>query len=104
MSMVKEHSVIELKDYTLYVYVKDRRTKAGERLQGKYPYLQKHEQWMREEVRDLQAGLYPAPKYRLEFRDTYVTVKSLMTGADVQIRTEERGGVCDPSMERYWTM
>lgn len=33
-----------------------------------------------------------------------VTVKSLMTGADVQIRKSEVGGPCDPSMERYWSM
>lgn len=33
-----------------------------------------------------------------------VTVKNLMTGQDVQIRAEDRGGVCDPSQERYWTM
>lgn len=33
-----------------------------------------------------------------------VTRKNLMTGEDVVIRTEDRGGVCDPSMERYWTM
>ena len=33
-----------------------------------------------------------------------VTVKSLMSGADVQIRKSDVGGCCDPSTERYWTM
>ena len=33
-----------------------------------------------------------------------VIVKNLMTGKDVTIRAEDRGGVCDPSQERFWTM
>ena len=33
-----------------------------------------------------------------------VTVKSLMTKQDVQIRKCDRGGPCDPSTERYWSM
>ena len=33
-----------------------------------------------------------------------VPVKSLMSGAEVMIRRCERGGPCDPSMERYWSM
>jgi len=33
-----------------------------------------------------------------------VTVKNLMTGADTQIRRDEVGGPCDPSMERFWSM
>lgn len=37
-------------------------------------------------------------------KEPMVTVKSLMTGADVQIRKSEVGGCCDPSTERYWTM
>lgn len=36
--------------------------------------------------------------------DEMVTVKALMTGADVQIRASQRGGCCDPSMELYYTM
>jgi hypothetical protein len=33
-----------------------------------------------------------------------VQVKSIMTGKMVTIPLENRGGPCDPSMERYWTM
>lgn len=33
-----------------------------------------------------------------------ITVKSLMSGQDVEISRSERGGPCDPSTERYWTM
>ncbi len=36
--------------------------------------------------------------------DVMVPVRSLMTGAEVMIRRKDRGGVCDPSMERHWTM
>lgn len=96
--------MIELQDYTMRIYVKDRRTKSGERILKTYAYQQKHSQWMKEEVRDLQAGLYPAPKYRIEVDPTFCKVKSLMTGEDVTIRVEDRGGPCDPSTERHWSM
>ena len=95
---------LELMDWTMRIYAKDRRYKAGERIVNTYVYWNQHEQWMREEVRDLQAGLYPAPKYRFEVDPTFVTVKNLMTGLPVVIRAEDRGGPCDPSMEQYWSM
>jgi len=95
--------MIELKDWTMRIYVQDRRCKSGERIFKTYVYLNKHEGWMQEEVRDLQSGLYPAPKYRFEINPTYVTVKNLMTGAEVQVPAEDRGGPCDSSMERYWS-
>jgi fructose-1,6-bisphosphatase/inositol monophosphatase family enzyme len=36
--------------------------------------------------------------------DVMVEVKNLMSGRPVQIRKSDRGGCCDPSTERYWTM
>jgi hypothetical protein len=33
-----------------------------------------------------------------------VTVKNLISGADVQIRRSEQGTCVDPSTERYWSM
>ena len=33
-----------------------------------------------------------------------VTVKSLMSGAEVEIRRADRGTCVDPSTERFWTM
>lgn len=68
--------MIELKDWTMRIYAKDRRTKTGERCIRTYAYKSKHEQWMREEVRDLQSGLYPAEKYRFEV-DNVVDMQSL---------------------------
>ena len=43
---------------------------------------------------------------RLEDRNSnvMVPVTNLMSGAEVMIRRKERGGPCDPSMERYWSM
>jgi hypothetical protein len=93
---------MELMDWTMRIYVQDRRCKAGERILKTYAYQNKHLQWMREEVRDLQAGLYPAPKFRFEVDPTFVTVINLMDGEPVRIRAEDRGGPCDPSMESFW--
>jgi len=33
-----------------------------------------------------------------------VTVKNCLTGKEVEIRREDLGGPCDPSMERYHSM
>lgn len=33
-----------------------------------------------------------------------VTVKNCLTGQEVEIRREDRGGPCDPSMERFHSM
>lgn len=94
--------MIELADWTMRIYVRDRRCKGGERILKTYVYTRKHLQWMQEEVRDLQAGLYAGDRYRFEIDPTYVTVISLMNGEPVQIRAEDRGTCCDPSMESFW--
>jgi hypothetical protein len=39
-----------------------------------------------------------------DFYQRTVIVKNLMNGKDVEIAASERGGVCDPSTERYWSM
>jgi uncharacterized protein (DUF39 family) len=33
-----------------------------------------------------------------------VTVKSLLSGKEVEIREQDRGGCCDPSTETFWSM
>ena len=33
-----------------------------------------------------------------------IGVKNILTGKEVMIRREDRGGPCDPSMERYHSM
>lgn len=90
-------------DYTLEIYVQDRRTKKGERLFGKYDYKGVSGNWMQEEMRDLRSGLYPAPKYRMELHDTYVTRKNMMSGQEFQERYDTPRS-CSPSSELYWSM
>lgn len=94
--------MIELKDYTLEIYVTDKRTKKGERLYGKYEYPNKHSQWMQEEMRDLAAGLYPSPKYRMELHETYVTRTNLMTGKEFKERYDVPW-TCSAASETYWS-
>jgi hypothetical protein len=36
--------------------------------------------------------------------DRKVKVENLLTGKPVEINESDRGGVCDPSTERYWSM
>ena len=89
--------------YTLIIHRFDRRTKSGYRAVGTYHFDRKDDAAMDREVRELR-GLYPEDQFRISYNPTYCTVKSLMSGEDVTIRTEDRGTACDPSMERYWTM
>lgn len=102
---ITEQLVQERKDWTLTVYKRDLRCKAGERKVNEYRYNDWTQAQMAEEVRDLRNTLYRAEQgWRLEFAASWVKVRNLMTGAEVAVRAEDRGGVCDPSQERYWTM
>jgi hypothetical protein len=93
-----------LQDYTMYIWKLDRRLKTGRRAVQTYVYKDKHDQWMQEEVRDLQAGLYPKSLgFVLEFVPTMRTVRNLMTGEEVQI-PHDTPRSCDPSTELYWSM
>ena len=90
-------------NYTLEVYVQDRRTIVGEKLKGKYEYKDVTEQWIREEIRDLKHRLYPSPKYRIELKETYVTRKNMMSGVEFQERYDTPN-FCSPASESYWSM
>jgi hypothetical protein len=89
-------------DYTLEIYVADRRCKAGERLFGKYDYRGKSRTWMLEEMRDLRRDLYPAPKYRIECHDTYVERKNFMTGESFTERYDVPY-TASAASETYWS-
>jgi len=92
------------KGFRLSVYRADRRTKTGERLVNSYDYRDFTEQFMEQEVELLRQTKYrPAAGWRLEFEPMTVWVRSLMTGVLVEIDWRDRGTVCDPSMERYWS-
>jgi type I restriction-modification system DNA methylase subunit len=102
---ITEELVQERKDWVLRVYKRDLRCKAGERQVNEYRYNDWTQAQMAEETRDLRNTLYRAEQgWRLEFHASWVKVRNIMTGQDVQIRAEDQGGVCDPSQERFWTM
>ncbi len=93
------------KNWTVTVFKADKRCKAGERLVAKYPFVGMDRATVERELRELAAQLYPERDgWRFDVQPRYVTVKNLMTGEDVLLEASERGGPCDPSMERYWTM
>ena len=90
-------------EYTLVIHRFDRRTKSGLRAVGTYHYDRRDAAAMDREVRELR-DLYPEDQFRISYNPTYTVVQSLMNGAAVTIRTEDRGTCCDPSTERYWSM
>ena len=92
---------IELKDWTMLIYRFDKRYKEGRVLHKTYDYKMKHEGWMHEEIRDL-GPLYPAHKFHIEVRETYVTRKNLMTGEEFQERFDTPW-TCSPASESYWS-
>ena len=90
-------------DYTMYIYKRDRRCKAGERLYSTTVWTNRDEAGMRRESNE-GYDLYPATKgWRFEYHPTMKTVKSLMTGKDVQIPADTPW-CCNPASETYWSM
>jgi hypothetical protein len=57
---------------------------------------------MQREVVQLQWEMYPHSQFRIEFHPTMVTVKNLMTGADVEIDRDTPWS-CNPASESYWS-
>jgi hypothetical protein len=91
-------------DWIVAVYKADKRCKAGERFVAKYPFSGMDRAAVELEMLEL-TGLYPVRDgWRFDVQERYATVVNLMTGKPVQIEASERGGPCDPSMERYWSM
>ena len=102
---ITEERVQERKEWCLRTYKKDRRYKEGERLVGVYYYKDWTVEQMAAEVKSLRTHCYRlADGWRLEYYAAWVEVRNMMTGADVRIRVEDQGGVCDPSQERFWSM
>lgn len=91
------------KDYTLEVYIKDRRTKKGERLLGKYEYKDVDFNWMNEELRELMSTVYPKEKYRLEIHATNVTRINAMSGETFEERYDTPYH-CSPASEAFFSM
>ena len=92
-------------NWELHVYKADRRYNKGERKIKVYTYTNWTRTQMLDEVASLRKDLYRQQDgWRLEFNPSTVTVKNLMTGADVTIAADMKGTCCDPSQERFWTM
>ena len=90
-------------NYTMYIYKRDGRNKTGERVVSVTVWCDRDDNGMRREVANL-FDLYPPSKgYRFEWFPAMTTVKSLITGMEVGIRTEDKGTFMDPSQERYWS-
>jgi len=91
-------------DWTVAVYKADKRCKAGERFVAKYPFNNMDRATVDRELRELAAQLYPAKSgWRFDVQERYMTVKSLMTGKDVQIPADTPW-CCNPASETYWSM
>jgi hypothetical protein len=91
-------------DWTVAVYKADKRCKAGERFVAKYPFSGMDRATVERELQALTAQLYPAKSgWRFDVQERYMTVKSLMTGEDVQI-SADTPWCCNPASETYWSM
>lgn len=90
------------KDYTLYIYKKDKRTKSGERLVSTTVWPDMDKDTMYRTTVEL-SPLYPAPGYRFEYVPKMITVKNLMSGVEVQI-DHDTPWCCNPASETYWSM
>jgi hypothetical protein len=90
-------------DYTLYIYKRDQRYKAGERLFSTTVWPAMDHDGMNRTVVELYP-LYKATEgWRMEFHPVTKTVRNLMSGKDVQIPYDTPRS-CDPSSELYWSM
>jgi hypothetical protein len=90
-------------DYTLYIYKRDQRYKAGERLFSTTVWPAMDRDGMNRTVVELYP-LYKATEgWRMEFHPVTKTVRNLMSGKDVQIPYDTPRS-CDPSSELYWSM
>ena len=90
-------------NYTMYIYKTDRRCKTGERLFSTTVWTDRDDETMRRECNDLY-DLYPATKgWRFECHPTTITVKSYMTGEDVQIDRDTPRS-CNPASESFRSM
>ena len=88
--------------YTMEIYKLDRRTKAGQRLCGKYDYDLPDMDAMQRERQELQT-LYPTVLgYRMVIRETMVTRVNIMTGQQFQERYDIPS-CCSPASETYWS-
>lgn len=90
-------------EYTVEISKNDRRTLTGSRIVRRWDI---NTELSYDEVLSSYQVQYPKTQgYRVEVSETYMEVRSLMTGTMVRIRAQDRGSrASDPSMEGYWTL
>jgi hypothetical protein len=89
-------------DYTLHIFRTDRRYKTGERLFTTVKYLNRDDNEMRSVVAGLFDKFDPDAGWRFDWTPSKMTVKNLMTGADVEI-DRDTPWCCNPASESYWS-
>jgi hypothetical protein len=87
----------KLTAYTVEIYKKDRRIKAGQRLVEKSDF----EPVTRDYIESFVKGKQDQG-YTVELFETYVTRKNMMGGAEYQERYDTPY-YCSPSSESYWS-
>ena len=85
--------------YTLIVFRKDKRCKAGEREYLRRDYDTDNLSMLEHTVKHT----WPPSQFRTEIHQTYVTRKNLMGGAEYRERYDTPH-YCSPSSESYWSM
>ncbi len=91
------------KDWTVYTWKLDKRTKKGERLINARVVTGRDQTEMEHEVKVLLSVLSPSNKFRVEFVPHMKTVVNLMTGKEIEI-PHDTPRACDPSSELFWSM
>jgi hypothetical protein len=89
--------------FTLEIYKQDKRTKAGERLVGKYDYERRDLAAMEREVKSLYPTYKTSDGYRFNIVETMVTKRNAISGREFQERYDTPY-YCSPSSESYWSM
>ena len=88
--------------FTVEIYKKDKRTKSGERLIGKYDFDRKDRDAVVREVKELYPTYKGSDGYVFNIVETMVTRTNAMTGKTFQERYDTPY-FCSPSSETYWS-
>jgi hypothetical protein len=91
-------------DYTVYVRKADGRTRSGWRAISTKVVADVTEYEIQVRVK-LMNNLYAEMRglYEISYAPAQITVKNLMTGADVEI-DRDTPWCCNPASETYWSM
>jgi hypothetical protein len=86
--------------YTVEIYKRDARTKAGERLVSKTDYEVTEKSMLEHTVKHTYRA---SQGYRYEIHETYVKRTNMMGGKEYTERYDTPR-YCSPSSEAYWSM